>query len=67
MIKWLRFFFGIELTEQEEKLLLAISKLPEGSYVITERGAMYIDPKLVNSLPETIKAREQARQIVLNN
>lgn len=64
MIKWLKYFFGITLTEQEKKLLEAISKFPEGSYTITKRGSVYIDPKLVNSLPETIRAREQARKIV---
>ncbi len=60
-VNWLKFW---KLTKDEQRILEALNKWPEGTFKISERGSISIDPKLVNQLPETIKAREEARKIV---
>lgn len=52
------------LSEREKASLTQMRKWPEGSYRVGERGSIFVDPKLVNQLPETIKARELAKKIV---
>lgn len=60
-VNWLKFW---KLTKYEQHILNALNKWPEGSYRVGERGSLFVDPKVVNQLPETIKARELARKIV---
>lgn len=58
MLDWFKSLFT--LSEQEKELLAQIRRWPKGALKLSERGSLSVDPKVVNSLPTTIKARELA-------